>query len=193
MMQQVIYLHGFLSSPHSEKARITREYFRDHCSEIPLYIPLLVGDIEAAISRIEAIINQQPATTKWRFIGSSLGGYLATLMVERHGGRAVLINPAVHPHRLMQHWCGEHKNFYTDEIVVVDQYSIAKMERLAIRSINDPSRFLVLLQTGDETLDYRDAECFYAGSQIKIQEGGNHAFEGYAQMLPTIIEFLSKH
>lgn len=171
---------------------MTREYFREHCAEIPLHIPLLVGDIDETISRIHAIINQQPSATEWCFIGSSLGGYLATLMVERHGGRAVLINPAVHPHRLMQHWCGTHKNFYTDEIVVVDQDSIAKMKQHAISTISDPSRFLVLLQSGDETLDYRDAECFYAGSQIQVQEGGNHAFEGYVNRLPTIIEFLMK-
>jgi len=37
---------------------------------------------------------------------------------------------------------------------------------------------MVLLQKSDELLDYKEAVGFFNPSQLRIQEGGSHAFDG---------------
>ena len=54
-------------------------------------LPPLAND---AISIVEKSYVE-PGTC---FIGSSLGGFYATYLAERHGLKAVLINPAIDPH-----------------------------------------------------------------------------------------------
>jgi predicted esterase YcpF (UPF0227 family) len=49
---------------------------------------------------------------------------------------------------------------------------------------------LVFVQTGDEVLDYQDAETRYTGSNVIVEQGGNHAFTGYGQKLNDIYKFL---
>ena len=48
----------------------------------------------------------------------------------------------------------------------------------------------MLLQTGDEVLDYRLAESRYSGCRMTIEQGGDHSFQHFERPLPAIIEFL---
>jgi uncharacterized protein len=54
---------------------------------------------------------------------------------------------------------------------------------------SDPVRYRVWLQTGDETLDYRDAERYYRACALRIQAGGDHGFQGFAADLPMLFAF----
>ncbi len=47
-----------------------------------------------------------------------------------------------------------------------------------------------MLQTGDETLDYRLAVEHYQGADVVVEEGGDHSFVNYDQHLPAIMAFL---
>ena len=60
---------------------------------------------------------------------------------------------------------------------------------LNVERIADPSRYLLLVQTGDATLDYRLAVKLYAGSRQVVQQGGSHSFENFADVLPLILQF----
>ena len=53
----------------------------------------------------------------------------------------------------------------------------------------DASRYQVWLQTGDETLDYRDAERYYRACALRIQAGGDHGFQGFTEHLPALFAF----
>ncbi|MEI8649578.1 YqiA/YcfP family alpha/beta fold hydrolase [Paraglaciecola sp. Hal342] len=53
-----------------------------------------------------------------------------------------------------------------------------------------PQNYWVLLQTADETLDYRQAEKKYMGAKLTIEEGGDHSFQGYERFLKDIFQFL---
>jgi len=48
----------------------------------------------------------------------------------------------------------------------------------------------VLLQTGDEVLDCRDAQARYTGAKIILEQGGDHSFIDYDQHLAAIHQFL---
>lgn len=185
----VIYLHGFLSSPQSLKATQTLEFVKVNYPQLTLEIPKLANYPEQAAKVIEQVIAKYP-NKKLRFIGSSLGGYLSTYMREKYSGKAVLINPAVKPYELLVDYLGEHVNPHTDEKFVLEQKHIAELVILDTPDITQAADYWVLLQTADETLDYRQAEGKYQGAQMTVEQGGDHSFQYFQRFLPDIFRFL---
>ncbi len=193
-MQHILYLHGFLSSPQSVKAQATKAYFEQHHKNITLHVPALSNYPSEVEAQLLALIEGTPALIEngLRLIGSSMGGYLSTFLLEKFGGKAVLINPAVQPYELLQHFIGTHQNPYTGEQFDIVESDIDVIKALDTTELKEPNRYKVMLQTDDETLDYRLAESKYAKSNLLIEEGGDHSFVGYENHLPAIAEFLLK-
>ena len=191
-MQHILYLHGFLSSPKSIKAQATKAYFEKHHSDVTLHIPELSNLPSKVESQLLALIESTPALLEGglKLIGSSMGGYLSTFLLEKFGGKAVLINPAVRPYELLQSFIGEHENPYSKEKFEIVASDMDVIKALEASSLSAPERYKVLLQTEDETLDYRLAEEKYAQSQLVIEQGGDHSFVGYENHLPAIAQFL---
>lgn len=185
----VIYLHGFLSSPQSHKATQVIEFVKSNYPQLALEVPKLAHYPQQAAEVIEQVIAKHP-NKKLRFIGSSLGGYLSTYMREKFSGKAVLVNPAVKPYELLVDYLGEHVNPYTDETFLLEQKHIAELIMLDRCNISHPSDYWVLLQTNDETLDYRQAAYKYQGSKMTIEQGGDHSFQNFERFLPDIFRFL---
>ena len=48
---------------------------------------------------------------------------------------------------------------------------------------------MVFLQSGDEVLDYRKALDFYKGADVRVEEGGCHAFNDFERVCPLIACF----
>jgi len=188
-MQHLVYLHGFLSSPQSEKAQHTLAFVKKHYPSLNIHIPQLPGDINRAIQQVDALVNTlDPKHTG--YIGSSMGGYLSTYAVEKYGGKAVLVNPAVQPFELLNDYIGMHINPYTAEKFAIHSGTLATLRSIYSEKIKSPQAYKVLLQTNDETLDYRLAETKYAGANICVEQGGNHSFVDYKNHLPSIFAFL---
>lgn len=185
----VIYLHGFLSSPQSQKACQTRDYVKQHYPNVVFEVPALDNHPKPAIARIEGIIQRYPGK-QFRFVGSSLGGYLASYMMEEHGGKAVIINPAVKPFELLSDYIGKHVNPYTNVAFELAENHISDLILFDTPHITCPQNYWVLLQTGDETLDYRQAEVKYQGAKMTIEQGGDHSFQHFERFLPEIFRFL---
>ena len=84
-MTEFIYLHGFASGPGSNKAKAFKNRFED--LKIPLHIPdLQQGDFEnltltGQIELVQGIIDKKK-DKKFGLIGSSMGGYLASLIAQ---------------------------------------------------------------------------------------------------------------
>ncbi|WP_158965840.1 YqiA/YcfP family alpha/beta fold hydrolase [Paraglaciecola sp. L3A3] len=189
MQYIVIYLHGFLSSPQSNKATQTIEFVKSHYPQLILETPKLGNYPQQAVATIEQIVKKYP-NSQLRFIGSSLGGYLATYMCEKYAGKAVLINPAVRPYELLVDFLGQHVNPYTEEIFHLEQKHIAELKSLDIPISKTAENYWLLLQTGDETLDYRQAEEKYQGHKMTIEQGGDHSFQHFERFLADIFRFL---
>lgn len=185
----VIYLHGFLSSPKSVKARQTHTFFAEHYPHIEFVVPSINHYPDQAVDQLTELVRQY-AHTKLRFIGSSMGGFFSTYLLHQFDGKAVLINPAVTPHTLLRDYLGEHENPYTRDKFTLESGHIDVLRRMFIESITKPGRFWVLLQTGDETLDYKLAEKKYQGGKLTIEQGGDHSFVGYERYLHDISHFL---
>lgn len=189
MNKVLIYLHGFLSSPQSVKAQATKHYWTKAHPEIPMVCPQLPYYPKQAQELLDEL-GRKYQGQQLGFIGSSLGGFLSTYMVNKYGGKAVLINPAVEPHRVLAKYLGDHVHPYTEEAFTLEPKHMNELQVMNSDVPETPGAFWVLLQTEDETLDYRDAERKYQSARLTIEEGGDHAFQGYERFLPDISQFL---
>ena len=105
----IVYLHGFNSSAQSHKAQVLARYLEERGLGAQYACPGLPPHPAEAIRAIEAFSGAC-------FVGSSLGGFYATYMAEKHGARAVLINPAIDPHVGLRAYLGSQKNLHTGEL-----------------------------------------------------------------------------
>ena len=122
------------------------------------------------------------------FVGSSLGGFYATHLAEKHGARAVLVNPAVDPHAGLRAYLGAQQNLYTGELYELTEAHLEDWKRLYVPRIT-PARYLLIVETGDEVLDYRRAVERYAGAEQIVVEGGDHSLQSFPRHLERIAEF----
>ncbi|MEN3159951.1 YqiA/YcfP family alpha/beta fold hydrolase [Alkalimonas sp. NCh-2] len=185
-MSLVLYLHGFASSSQSHKALQTRAYFQQHHPEIELLVPDLPYTPLEALAEVSQVLAGRVPTA---VIGSSLGGFLATWLAEQHDCRACLINPAVAPYRLLRHHLGRYYHPVRQCHYEVSEQAIELLQQLEPPELAKPSNYLVLLQSGDEVLDYRQAVHFYQHCQLDVQQGGDHSYQNYLQQLPAIVRF----
>jgi len=184
----IVYLHGFNSSPASGKARQLGEHMASLGRQADYICPALPDRPRDAIAHVEAELAQRHPESV-TLIGSSLGGFYATHLAEKHGWKAVLVNPAVHAHRLMRSSLGPQTNWHTGEKWVLTESHLAELAAMDAETISRPERYLLLAQTGDEVLDYRDAVAYYAGATQIIEAGGDHGFAGFERHFQTILDF----
>ncbi len=186
MSASILYIHGFNSSPLSRKARQLEMAMDPLGLAERLRIPALHHHPRQAIAQLEAAIV---ALGQPLLVGSSLGGYYATHLAERHGLKALLINPAVAPHRLFDGYLGTQHNLYTDETWELTLDHVQALAELEVPAPSAGERIQVWLQTGDETLDYRQAQRYYQACDLRIEVGGDHGFQGFAQRLDQVLAF----
>ena len=188
-----LYLHGFLSSPASEKAQQMLALFAEHPELGEIRTPELTHHPVDAMALAEQQLQELRASHErvW-LVGSSLGGFYSTYLAEKHGVPAILINPAVRPHELFRHYIGDHRHFHSGETVTVEPAHLDQLQALSCPVISRPENLLLLLQTGDETLDYRQAAALFRECPAWIEGGGNHSFTRFEQRVPQILAHLQR-
>lgn len=192
-MKTLIYLHGFNSSPQSQKACCLKNWCNATAAKINLQIPCLAFEPKEAAQQIEElIINARNSALIGSplLIGSSLGGFYANYFAEKYTIKAALINPAVRPYELLSDYLGEQLNPYTGERYCLNEEHMEQLRTLNVSNMKVPKNRLVLLQTGDETLDYRQAQKYFSSAHLEVEQGGNHGFTGFEKKLGQIARFL---
>jgi len=183
----IAYLHGFNSSPQSHKAQVLGRYLGERGLGGNYACPALPPLAGEAIAAVEELMARHPRAP-FCWVGSSLGGYYATHLAEKHGARAVLINPAIEPHVGLRAYLGGQKTLHTGEPYQLTEAHLREWQKLWAPRIT-PSRYLLIVETGDEVLDYRKALERYAGAAQVVIEGGDHSLQSFPQHLPRILEF----
>ncbi len=188
-MSALIYIHGFLSTPQSWKAQQVRAWLLQHRPDIAYHCPHLTPYPEATRNSLEALVESlQPGPVY--LMGSSLGGFWASWLVEKFDLRAVLINPSVRPQDFMPHYLNvDLKSYHTDDYYRLDKKHVEEIIACQV-TIERPENYWLLVQTGDETLDYRQAVEKYQGCKQTVEPGGDHSFQGFERYLKDSIEFL---
>jgi len=183
----IIYLHGFNSSPESHKAQLFgREMARRGLGD-RFVCPKLPHRPAEAIALVEREFAKHAAEDV-TFVGSSLGGFYATYLAEQHGARAVLLNPAVTPQADLESYLGVQRNLYSGEEYELTPAHLAQWRALAV-PVTLPERYLLIVETGDEVLDYRAAVAKYHGARQVVVQGGDHTLKSFPEHLPLILEF----
>jgi predicted esterase YcpF (UPF0227 family) len=188
----ILYLHGFRSSPQSFKSRLLAAKLEQLglagdwcCPALPVAPLAAIAFAEQTVAEALARSGPQPVTV----IGSSLGGYYATWLAERHGWRAVLLNPATMPQDDLHQYLGEQPLWHGGGSIVVEQAHLDQLCTLAIATITQPQRYYLIAATGDEVLDYRDMLAKYAGAQTVLIDGGDHGLSDFARYMDGVLEF----
>ena len=122
-------------------------------------------------------------------VGSSLGGFYATVVAERLGCRAALLNPAVHPQRHFGRYLGPQRNLYTGEEFVLTEEHVEELRAMDPPAITLPQRYWLFVETGDEVLDYREAVAYYDGALQEVTRGGDHSLTTFAERIPEIVDW----
>ncbi|WP_283789033.1 YqiA/YcfP family alpha/beta fold hydrolase [Bermanella sp. WJH001] len=190
-----LYLHGFKSGPSSVKAQQTLHLFAEFDVAQNLHIPQLSPEPARAIDEAQFLYEQlidEVGVDNCLIIGSSLGGYYASYLVERFGGRAALINPAVRPYELLQDYLGENENLYNGEKFIVTPSYLTELLEIEVMPLKQPKHHFLLVKTHDETLDAMAAVKKYQASPSIIEYGGNHSYDDYPKRLPSIINFATQ-
>lgn len=184
----ILYLHGFRSSPQSMKARLMAAHFAatEHRFVCPQLPASPAGAIEIACDFIE---DRGDAARDWAVIGSSLGGFYATYLAERYGCRAALLNPAVMPDLDLGPYIGIQTAFHSDAPFEFKPEYLDELAALRVAHITRPERYLLLAATGDEVLDWRQMRDHYPGAKQHIIEGSDHAISEFANYVEEVAAF----
>jgi len=182
----ILFIHGFGSCGWGAKSLLLRRHF----GVARLLAPDLPFEPLAAMARLREIVEHHRVRA---LIGSSLGGFYATALNADHDLPAVLINPVIAPHRLLAAHLGPQRRWCDDARFEVGIDYLDTLAQLYRPSPAASERYLVLLQSGDEVLDYRDAEYYYAAHDLSTTTGGSHRFDGLERYLPRIDAWLAKH
>ena len=189
-VSHLLYLHGFRSSPRSTKAMRMQAWVRANRPDLAWLCPQLSPSPRAAIDAVVAATSDWPRE-HMAVIGSSLGGFYATVVAERTGCRAVLLNPAVEPARDLASYIGEQTAWHGEERFFFRAEYIDELLALAPpRPLTRPERYFAVIAKGDEVLSWREMSGRYAASPMRLIEGSDHALTDFDRWLGEVTGFL---
>ena len=188
LSKNIFYFHGFASSADSTKALVFQNFIKKGFPNVRLHIPNIDNSIEKSFVQLEDLVNKN--STNKLFMGSSLGGFYASYFAEKYNSKAVLINPASNPYRGMEMYLGKNINYSTNEEFYLTKEDLEVLEEKNVSSINNPSNYLVLVETGDEVIPFKYTLEFYKGCNFCVVNGGSHSFDSFQDKLEIIASFL---
>lgn len=188
-LDHLIYLHGFNSSPRSAKATLVAQHIAAQRLPIAFHAPWLPNQPRHVGAMLESLIAGLSGSVA--VIGSSLGGFYAAYLAQHFGLRAVLVNPSAYPYQRMQQYRGANQNPYSGECYELDDSDLAALTALDVACFDHPTRCLLLLQAGDDVLDYREALAKWPHCPRQVEAGGDHQFQGFERWIPAVLDFLA--
>lgn len=201
----IVYVHGLDSDSNSAKGLLLEGYCEKHYPQITVHRPDLNQPPAVVFDKLLYLVAELSSNAKVVLVGSSLGGYFSTLVSNRTGCAALLINPSTQPHLTLQRFENDaskdtlksdrhnEETLYTTTggwtITKADLQWFADHQLL---SVAHPNQVAVMLKQGDELLDANLSAAFYQqqGATVTIQQGGDHRFSDFAEQLPEVFELV---
>lgn len=181
----ILYIHGWNSYKDARKAVLLKNEINSS-KNFEVDSITLKSHPKEAIQQLSNYIEDHKGQRKVHLIGSSLGGYYATFLSEKYNLKAAMINPAVWAYKIFKNDMGSNENLNTGEKYFIDDLWVQSLQDIFIESITGKN-YLVLLQTGDQTLNYKFAKQYFEGSNIIVDEGGSHSFENLELKIPEML------
>ena len=192
----IIYLHGLDADPNANKAVITANHAK--ALGIDTLRPDLNCPPDDVVAKILALLQDNPNAV---LVGSSLGGYFATLLSDMTGTPAVLLNPSIRPDLSFTRFLTDNFNgqTLTDDTVIytttggwqICYGDLAWFEKHRL-TVKNADKIKVLLKMGDELLDAHATQAFFesCGADIVAQDGGDHRMSDYGEEVRLVLEWV---
>lgn len=213
---RIIYIHGLDSSANSMKGLLLEQYCNSHHSEIEVIRPDLNQSPNRVFKGLCELVNSEAGTAsnskQILLMGSSLGGYFASLVSNETGYPAILLNPSTKPHISLQRFVDgttttNHTNNDKTNPANNNQQDVVYkttggwgitladldwFDRHKLEQIVYPEKVFVIIKKGDELLDPIIATNFYRsqGAQVDLQPGGDHRMTDFEHQLPMIMKHI---
>lgn len=188
----IIYLHGLNSAGSSGKAAVLRTSLPEIQLVTPTYPAHAAAKAVESLSQIlqPLIEDERNADEPLVMVGSSMGGfYGAWLAQQLQCHHLVMINPALRPWELLQQVVGWQFNQALNERYYLSSEMVAATRQYAVEPAPGGVPATLLLDKGDELIDYRIAERIYRGiGDLHCFEGGSHTFEHMQEAVAIIAE-----
>ncbi len=139
-----------------------------------------------AISTLEELIESYNKDVY--LIGSSLGGYYTIYLAQKYNLKAVLINPSINPHITLLRSIPKAPSFYDNSFFEWNQDHIDMLKNYRTQ-VAYQKNFKLLLQKGDELLDYKEALEYLPQAHVMLEEGGSHSFDQIERYFESVREF----
>jgi len=85
-------------------------------------------------------------------------------------------------------YLGPQQPYYGGEAYELTEQHLGEWKALYVAKPR-PDRYLLLVETGDEVLDYRIAVRRYVGAKQVVVQGGDHSLASFADHIPLILNF----
>jgi hypothetical protein len=202
MKNAIIYLHGFNSASldltgnllQSKQKIVVLDKFCQH-NQLVFSTPnvdyrsfgQLIDDLMQSYSELQA------SGYRVVFMGSSLGGFTSEYMAMKTHSKAIMINPAIMPSKLLTQYIGVSENFeikqsfdWTAEHCKQFKSYESELERVKDGKIDRT----IFLDMGDELIDSSKTVQQYKDlADVHTYEGGSHSFE-HIEEASVVIEQL---
>jgi len=187
----LIYLHGLNSSAQSHKAGVLRERLapiRVLAPSYPAHQP------DAAVAKLTELFGELIGERPPVVVGSSMGGFYGQYLARRFAfAHLFLINPALTPWDLMCQYEGQSQTTAGGETYIIDRDLIESTRKYGIADPCDGVSTTLLIDKGDEVIDYRIAESLYRDcGGLLIFEGGDHSFQHLEEAIGLIREEVAR-
>lgn len=175
----IYYCHGFASrfDASSQKIKTLRQLG-----------PVCGDDLDytkPADETIQRSIDRLISTDVDIIVGTSMGGWLASIVGARLGIPFVAINPAIEPSQTLRAHVGKGVDFQGKE------YELMASVVSGYGSLAQGGCGLILLDEGDDVIDWRKTRAaFHEHYSVVSFPGGSHRFEHMKASLPLIESFL---
>lgn len=179
----LVYLHGLDSSGQSHKAGVLRKRLAP--------VPLLAPDYPAhrpaqAVARLTEVFAGLAGAIF--VVGSSMGGFYGQYLARRFSfAHLYLVNPALEPWALMLPYVGTLRTTARGETYAVSSTLGEELRAFGVSNPCDGVPTTLLLNMGDEVIDYRIAAGLYRDcGRVLVYPGGDHAFAHLTEAVEVI-------
>lgn len=172
-----------------------RAWLAEHRPDVLWCSPQLPPSPREAVAMLDGLLQAQPALD-WRVVGSSLGGFYATVLGEawrdrRPGMKVAVINPAVNPDQDLVRYIGELTNWNDPEVRFHFKAEfVQELRDLRPLRLSSFARYFAIIATGDEVLNVQDMQNRYTGATVHLVQGSDHALSDFDRHLPALLAFL---
>lgn len=183
----IVYLHGFNSASNALNDKVVS--LNDVCEVLCINY----NSFDTRENIIESIKSQCVNLSEpLMFVGTSLGGYYASILAKMFSCPYVLINPCITPFKTLKPMVGKQtKNFMSCEINVLSKEAHLSYKDTAAEPNNNSFFPLVILAKDDEIIPFDKSMEYFGSALTLVVNDAGHRFTKIKEVIGSIKHYYS--